>query len=82
MTFCVENETEKELPFDVEEIAGKVMEAALEQEGCPYEASIELLLTDNEGIHAMNREFRNIDRPTDVLSFPNVVMKLRQILKE
>ena len=72
MTFCVENETEKELPFDVEEIAGKVMEAALEQEGCPYEASIELLLTDNEGIHAMNREFRNIDRPTDVLSFPNV----------
>ena len=50
MTFCVENETEKELPFDVEEIAGKVMEAALEQEGCPYEASIELLLTDNEGI--------------------------------
>ena len=72
MTFCVENETEKELPFDVEEVAGKVMEAALEQEGCPYEASIELLLTDNEGIHAMNREFRNIDRPTDVLSFPNV----------
>ena len=71
MTFCVENETEKELPFDVEEVAGKVMEAALEQEGCPYEASIELLLTDNEGIHAMNREFRNIDRPTDVLSFPN-----------
>ena len=49
MTFCVENETEKELPFDVEEVAGKVMEAALEQEGCPYEASIELLLTDNEG---------------------------------
>ena len=32
MTFCVENETEKELPFDVEEIAGKVMEAVLEQE--------------------------------------------------
>ena len=72
MTFCVENETEKSLPFDVEEIAGKVIEQSLEQEGCPYEVSVDLLLTDNEGIHAMNREFRDIDRPTDVLSFPNV----------
>ena len=72
MTFCVENETDQELPFDVEEITGKVMEEALEQEDCPYEATVSVLLTDNEGIHAMNREFRGIDRPTDVLSFPNV----------
>jgi probable rRNA maturation factor len=45
---------------------------ALEQEDCPYEANVAVLLTDNEGIHAMNKEFREIDRPTDVLSFPNV----------
>lgn len=72
MTFCVENETDQELPFDVEEIVNKVIEKALEQEKCPYEASVAVLLTDNEGIHAMNKEYRNIDRPTDVLSFPNV----------
>ncbi len=72
MTFCVENETNQELPFDVEEIVNKVIEKALEQEKCPYEASVAVLLTDNEGIHAMNKEYRNIDRPTDVLSFPNV----------
>lgn len=72
MIFYVENETEKTLPFDVEEVAGKVMEQALDQEKCPYEASVSVLLTDNEGIHAMNRNFRNVDRPTDVLSFPNV----------
>ena len=72
MTFCVENETSKELPFDVEDIVNKVIERALEQEECPYEASVSVLLTDNEGIHAMNKEFRDIDRPTDVLSFPNV----------
>lgn len=72
MTFCVENETKEELPFDVEEIVTKVIERALEQEECPYEASVAVLLTDNEGIHAMNKEFRDIDRPTDVLSFPNV----------
>lgn len=72
MTFCVENETNQEFPFDAEEIAGKVIEEALEQEKCPYEVSVSVLLTDNEGIHAMNQEFRGIDRPTDVLSFPNV----------
>ena len=72
MTFYVENETELELPFDVEEIAKKVIEAALDYENCPYEVEVSLLLTDNEGIHQMNNEFRGIDRPTDVLSFPNV----------
>lgn len=72
MTFYVENETDQELPFDVEEIAGKVIEQALEQEKCPYETLVSVLLTDNEGIHAMNKEFRDVDRPTDVLSFPNV----------
>ena len=72
MTFCVENETNQELPFDVEEIVNKVIEKALEQEKCPYEASVAVLLTDNEGIHVMNKEYRNIDRPTDILSFPNV----------
>ena len=72
MTFCVENETNQELPFDVEEIVNKVIEKALEQEKCPYEASVAVLLTDNEGIHVMNKEYRNIERPTDVLSFPNV----------
>ncbi|MBO5033879.1 MAG: rRNA maturation RNase YbeY [Lachnospiraceae bacterium] len=72
MTFCVENETGRELPFDAEEIAGRVIEEALEYEKCPYEVIVDVLLTDNKGIHAMNHEFRGIDRPTDVLSFPNV----------
>ena len=72
MTFCVENESGKELPFDVEEIAGRVIEEVLEYENCPYEVIVDVLLCDNEGIHVMNREHRGIDRPTDVLSFPNV----------
>lgn len=72
MTFYVENETDLTLPFDVEEIAGKVINQALDQEKCPYEVIVNVTLTDNEGIHTMNKEFRNVDRPTDVLSFPNV----------
>jgi probable rRNA maturation factor len=72
MTFYVENETDKELPFDIKEVADKVINEALDYENCPYEVTVDVLITDNEGIHEMNREHRGIDRPTDVLSFPNV----------
>ncbi len=58
------------LPFDSEPTARTVIEEALEYEGCPYETEVNLLLTTDEEIHAMNREFRQIDAPTDVLSFP------------
>ena len=47
-------------------------EAVLDYENCPYEAQVELLLTMNDEIHEMNREFRDTDRATDVLSFPMI----------
>ena len=43
---------------------------AIRHEGFPFEAEINLTLTDNDGIHAINKEYRHIDAPTDVLSFP------------
>lgn len=58
------------LSFDTEEIAKTVTEAALDYIGCPYEAEINLLLTTNDEIQEMNRMFRQIDKATDVLSFP------------
>lgn len=72
MTSYVENETGMEFPFSVKEIIDRVMETALETEECPYEASVNVLLTDNEGIREFNKEYRNLDKETDVLSFPNV----------
>lgn len=72
MTFCVENEIGAKLPFDVEKMVGLVAEAVLHAENCPYEVEINILLTDNNGIHEFNKEYRGIDRETDVLSFPNV----------
>ena len=44
--------------------------AALENEKFPYDPLISVTFTDNEGIREKNREFRGIDAPTDVLSFP------------
>ena len=39
---------------------------------CPYEAQVSILITDDDEIHRINLEQRQIDRPTDVLSFPMV----------
>ena len=72
MTFYVENETDVTFPFNVEEIVEKVALAVLDAEQCPYEVELNVLLTDNEGIHEYNRQYRQIDRETDVLSFPNL----------
>lgn len=70
MSLYMEEEGAVKLPFDVEETAELVIEASLEYEGCPYEAEINLLLTTNEDIREMNQMFRQIDKATDVLSFP------------
>ncbi|MBQ7840224.1 MAG: rRNA maturation RNase YbeY [Lachnospiraceae bacterium] len=72
MTFYVENETENTFPFDVEKLVSLVGEAVLDMEDCPYEAEVNVLITDKEGIQEYNREYRGIDRETDVLSFPNI----------
>ncbi len=72
MTLYYEDEYGKEWPFDPKTLAESVIEASLDHEACPYETQVNLLLTGNEEIHEMNRDFREIDRPTDVLSFPLV----------
>jgi len=43
---------------------------ALDAEGVDVDCEINVLLTDDEGIHRTNLEMRGVDRPTDVLSFP------------
>ena len=72
MTFYVENETSVTFPFSVEKIVEQVVEAVLDAESCPYEVQVNVLLTDNAGIHNFNRDYRGVDRETDVLSFPNL----------
>ena len=72
MRIFLENEGDLELALNYLELAEEVAEAVLDYENCPYESQVELLLTDNEEIRRSNQEFRKIDRPTDVLSFPMV----------
>ena len=70
MTICLEQEYELDLGIDYKKLAETVIEAALDYEQCPYECEINVILTNNAGIHQINKECREIDRPTDVLSFP------------
>ena len=70
MSFYLEEEVKVPFSFAYEEIAKEVIEACLEYANFPYEAEVNLTLTDNEGIWEINKEFRDMDKPTDVLSFP------------
>ena len=72
MIFYVENETGASFDFDIEELAKTVAEAVLKEEKCSFEVEISLTITDDAGIQEINKEFRQIDKPTDVLSFPTV----------
>ena len=65
MSLFIEKETDTDFSFDEEALAKEVTDYAIEHEGFPFEAEINLTLTDNDGIHAINKEYRDIDAPTD-----------------
>ena len=70
MTIQIEYEAEREWEIDYRPIIEEIVVAALDYEKCPYEAEVNVVLTNDEEIHRINKEFRGIDRATDVLSFP------------
>lgn len=70
MTVIIEKETTVPFEFDYEKLAEEVIVFSLSHEDFPYEAEVNLTLTDNDAIQEINREYRQIDTPTDVLSFP------------
>ena len=51
-------------------IIKKCISAVLNAEGIRVPCEINVLVTDDNGIHTINLTSRNIDKPTDVLSFP------------
>lgn len=72
MTVYIEKETD--IPFleDYEDIIRCIVPAVCDYISCPYETSVDVTLVDNDSIQRLNREFRRVDKPTDVLSFPMV----------
>lgn len=80
MEILWENEQSKyEVTKDLLDLLEKVMQKSLEVEGLEDSWEISLLFVDNEEIRKINNEHRNIDKATDVLSFP---MHEKEDLKE
>ena len=70
MTINIICETAPGFSFHYKKLAQTVTEQSLDSEGFPYEAEVNLTLVDEKRIHEINLETRQIDAPTDVLSFP------------
>lgn len=70
MTIHIEEEAKIPFTFDYTALTERVINGALDFIECPYEAEVNVLFTDNASIREINRENREIDAPTDVLSFP------------
>ena len=54
----------------IKNLIRKAIRTTLHSERFPDDAEVSVTLTDNEEIHVLNRQYRGVDRPTDVLSFP------------
>ena len=64
----IESEVDGAEPYA--QLLRQVIPAALEAEGVEVPCEVDVLFTDDQGIHAVNLEQRGVDAPTDVLSFP------------
>ena len=71
MNLLLANDTKKDLDLDlIRERAEKTIEEVLRVENFTENAEVSLSIVDMETIHRLNKEYREVDRPTDVLSFP------------
>lgn len=70
MSVFIDNDPGVNVPDRYHDIARDIIAEALDFAECPYECEVNVVFTDNDGIREMNNSFRDIDAPTDVLSFP------------
>ena len=82
MTIQFSSETEPDFPFDPEETARSVIEKTLEFLSVHAETEVSVTITDGERIRKLNAKYRDLDRETDVLSFPLVDCPAPGILPE
>lgn len=70
MTILIEKEIDDEIEFDYNKVLKDVILKSIELENCPYECEVSITFTNDNDICKLNKDFRGIDSPTDVLSFP------------
>lgn len=70
MIYFLNDQEKFEIRYEQKILIRRAVEATLAYEGYKNNAEVSVTFTDNEGIKKINSEFRGIDKPTDVLSFP------------
>ncbi len=69
----IENAQSKiEITEEINKAICRAVEKTLEYEECNFSAGVAVTIVDNEEIQSINKEHRDIDRVTDVLSFPMI----------
>ena len=68
--YITNRQKEVKIPTGMRLLVRRCCNAALVCENFPYDAEISVSFVDNDQIHELNAKYRNIDAPTDVLSFP------------
>lgn len=76
------NQEKFEFNSEFESLIIKAVEAVLSFEGFKYNYEISVVITDNVGIKILNNQYRNIDRETDVLSFPMIQFSYSDLEKQ
>ncbi len=64
------DQKETHIPSGIRLLIRRCCHAVLEEEGFTDSAEVSVRFVDNETIHELNKQYRNMDKPTDVLSFP------------
>jgi probable rRNA maturation factor len=70
MTSYVDTDEDIDLGFDIQDLTLKLLNAVCDSEHCPYEACINVYVTHSDTVRVYNRDYRDIDSTTDVISFP------------
>ena len=70
MIYFTNEQNAFKIGYSLKMLVRRAVIASLEYEGFGADTELSVTFTDNEGIRAINSEFRGIDAPTDVLSFP------------
>lgn len=70
MTIWIDNQTENTIFENYENILKDIVKACIKEEKYPENVEVSISIVDNEEIQNLNNEFRNINKSTDVLSFP------------
>lgn len=70
MTLLIDNRTNFEITEEFEKLFNDVVKESLRYEEFDPECEVSLSIVSNDEIQEINKQFREIDAPTDVLSFP------------